>query len=96
MKECVAKFVTQVNNERDWDEGKSVNDIALSTVYDPNPDTENGRFFAATPSGNININTVNPDAAAVFGQPGDEILCTFRNLTAEKREASADEENKDA
>lgn len=70
-------------------EGAIVHNISLATVYDPDPESENGKFFASTPSGNISLGVVNSDAAEVFGQSGDEILVEFRNLSAEKREEEA-------
>jgi hypothetical protein len=89
----VAKFTTVKNaSEAYGNEGKIVNSINLNTVYDADPESENGKFFASTPSGSVNLNIVNSEAAEVFGQPGDEILVTFENLTAAKR-AENDEQN---
>lgn len=50
--------------------------ITLRAVYDPNPDSENGRFFSATPSGTISLNIVNKLAAEQF-RVGTEYLVTF-------------------
>lgn len=37
---------------------------------------ENKKFFAATPSGSINLGTINPEAAAQF-EPGKEYYVDF-------------------
>lgn len=54
--------------------------IALTTVYDPNPESENGRFFAATPSGSISLGVVNESAAELF-EPGKEYYVDFSPAT---------------
>jgi len=45
---------------------KEVQNIKLSPVYDNNKDSENGKFYAATPSGKIELITVNPEAGNQF------------------------------
>ena len=40
--------------------------VMLSPVYDADPNSENGKFFKATPWGKIELGTVNPVAAAAF------------------------------
>jgi hypothetical protein len=40
--------------------------LSFSVVYDPDPKSENGKFFSATPTGSISLGVVNPDAAASF------------------------------
>lgn len=37
--------------------------VSMSPVYDSNPDSENGRFYQATPWGEIVLGTVNPNVA---------------------------------
>lgn len=90
--ETVAKF--QVSGITDGEypiEGgtKKVKNINMCGIYDSDPESENGKFFASTPSVNCQLGIVNEDAAEVFGQAGDEILVTFRNLSAEKRATEA-------
>lgn len=50
--------------------------IDLSPVYDSNPDSENGRFYRATPWGQITLGTVNPAAAEQF-KNGAEFYVDF-------------------
>jgi hypothetical protein len=40
--------------------------IYLTAVYDANPESENGRFFHASPAGSIQLSTVNKAAADQF------------------------------
>ncbi len=87
--ETVAKFsvFTITDGEYPTSEGnKKVKNISMGAVYDSDPESENGKFFASTPSVSCSLGIVNEAAAEVFGQAGDEILVTFRNLSAEKRE----------
>lgn len=89
MKTCVAKFTVQSKEQIDWSADKKATNISMGCVYDSDPESENGKFFVATPSGSVNLGVVNDAAAEVFEEVGDEILCTFRNLSAEKRTAEA-------
>lgn len=66
-----AKF--EVLNVEPFNEGAK---ITLQAVYDPDPASENGRFFKYTPSGSISLSTVNPDAASQF-KPGDKFYVDF-------------------
>lgn len=50
--------------------------IDLSPVYDSNPDSENGRFYKATPWGQITLGTVNAAAAEQF-KAGAEFYVDF-------------------
>ena len=50
--------------------------VSMSPVYDSNPDSENAKFYSATPWGEIVLGTVNLDAAAQF-KPGAEIYVDF-------------------
>lgn len=52
-----AKFKVQSNEN---------GQITLYAVYDPNPESENGKFFKYTPSGQINIGIVNESAVIPF------------------------------
>lgn len=62
-----AKFLCEANNGQD---------IILRAVYDSDPKSENGQFFQYTPSGSINLSTVNPAAAALFVR-GQEYFVDF-------------------
>lgn len=53
--------------------------IAMQPVYDSDPNSENGKFFAATPGGSISLSVVNPAAAGQFVE-GREYLVTFTRV----------------
>lgn len=54
-----AKFkVSQVSEEKGF--------VELQTVYDPNPESENGQFFKYTPAGSIQMSVVNEAALKQF------------------------------
>lgn len=58
----VAKFTCTSNAKNtNWTD-KDVNDVTFSAVYDSNPESENGKFFAATPAGSISLSSANADA----------------------------------
>lgn len=48
-----------------YDVDKNINGytIHLGPVYDPDPNSENGRFYKYTPGGQITLSTVNVEAA---------------------------------
>ena len=50
--------------------------VGLSPVYDSNPESENGKFYSATPWGEIVLGTMNPAAAEQF-TPGTEFYVDF-------------------
>lgn len=56
--------------------GTSGKAVALMPVYDSNPESENGKFFNATPWGKIELGTVNPAAAEHF-EIGKEFYVDF-------------------
>jgi hypothetical protein len=58
-----AKF--RVNNLRYDGEGKP-NGVTLSPVYDSNPESENGKFFSATPGGTIDLWVTRAEVAGQF------------------------------
>lgn len=55
--------------------------IDLSPVYDSNPESENGRFYQATPWGQITLGTVNP-AVAESLKVGQEVYVDFTPVQA--------------
>jgi len=50
--------------------------VSMSPVYDSNPESENAKFFNATPWGEIVLGTVNTAAAEQF-KPGAEFYVDF-------------------
>lgn len=61
-----AKFKVNRIEREQWGGGKEVQTIVLTPVYSNDPASENAKFYAATPSGEIKLGTVNADAAAGF------------------------------
>jgi hypothetical protein len=74
----IAKFkVMSIEKREHWvKDAGFLSTIKMSPVYDSNPDSDNARFFAATPSGTIELGTVNPEAADQF-KIGKDYLITF-------------------
>lgn len=50
--------------------------IAMGPVYDSNPNTENGRFFLATPGGSIAMSGLRPEVGEKF-QMGQQFYVDF-------------------
>jgi hypothetical protein len=50
--------------------------VDLAPVYDSNPESENAKFYSATPWGQITLGTMNPAAAEQF-TPGAEFYVDF-------------------
>lgn len=50
--------------------------ISMETVYDPDPQSENGLFFKWTPYGQLSMGTVNENALAQF-EVGKEYYLDF-------------------
>ena len=73
-----AKFVVNsVTETLHWDKSKgNLKTIKLSPVTSSNQDDENAKFYAATPSGHIELATVNANAAAEF-ELGKQYYVTF-------------------
>lgn len=71
-----AKFVVQsIQETLHWDRSKgNIKTIRLTPVTGDSG--ENKEFFAATPSGSIELGTVNADAASQF-EPGQEFYVDF-------------------
>lgn len=61
-----AKFIVQsVTRQKHWDKSKGdISTIKLNPVTSGSD--ENKAFFEATPSGSIELGTINADAAAAF------------------------------
>lgn len=67
--------VQNANGEWVW-EPREVQTIVLNPVSSSDPESENGKFFAATPSGEIRLGTVNAAAAEQF-RLDSEMYVTF-------------------
>jgi hypothetical protein len=50
--------------------------VDMAPVYDSNPESENAKFFQATPWGQITLGVMNPAAAGAF-TPGAEFYVDF-------------------
>jgi len=62
-----AKFKVQRIERASWGPGKEIQNITLAPVYgNGDPEHENTQFYAATPSGQIVLGTVNAEAAKAF------------------------------
>ncbi len=71
-----AKFKVNRIERSLFRDGVEVQTIVLSPVYSHDKDSENARFYQATPSGEIRLGTVNAAAAAAFELEG-EYYVTF-------------------
>lgn len=65
----------QNRDTREW-ESVELKTLVLSPVYDSRPDSENGKFFSATPCGEIKMGVVNPEAWGQF-ELGKEYYVDF-------------------
>ncbi|MBR8084624.1 MULTISPECIES: hypothetical protein [Burkholderia cepacia complex] len=76
MTKVRAKFkVTLLSQREHWDKQKGpIHDIQLQPVTSGSSDNE--RFYAATPAGQISLSTVNDDAARQF-RLGAEVYVDF-------------------
>lgn len=45
--------------------------VDLVPVYDPDPESENGKFYKYTPGGKISLSTVNPFVRDFFKRGGE-------------------------
>lgn len=61
-----AKFKVDSIERAKWHPDKEVQTIKLSPVYSNDPESENAKFYAATPGGQILLGTVNAEAAKEF------------------------------
>jgi hypothetical protein len=53
--------------------------VKMNPVMDTNPESENGKFFASTPGGEMRMATVNPSAAEYF-ELGKEYYLDFSKV----------------
>lgn len=67
-----AKF--RVHNVKDMGASGSV--VELHPVYSSDPNSENAKFYNATPWGSVQLGTVNPAVAEQF-KPGTEFYVDF-------------------
>lgn len=84
-----AKFkVVQVVRRQHWEKGKGeVQTITLSPVMDGS--AENRKFYAATPSGSIELAAMNADVAHVF-ELGAEFYVDFKPASRRRRSRRPD------
>lgn len=68
-----AKF--RVSNLR-YDSEQRPNGVTLTPVYDANPESENGKFFSATPGGTVDLWVTRPEVAGQF-KLGQEFYVDF-------------------
>lgn len=69
-----AKF--KVNSKTVTHPEHNLGNVQLTAVYDPNPESENGKFFQATPSASISLNSIKGAALDAFEQ-GEEYYVDF-------------------
>ncbi len=62
------------------DQGKG--EVTLSAVVSSDPESENAKFFAATPNGQIQLRLVKPETIAQF-ENGKEFYVDFIPVAAE-------------
>lgn len=73
-----AKFnVESITHQKFSKEYESHYSVTLKPVYDSNKESENGKFYNATPSGEIILGGVKEAVAKQFN-PGDEFYIDFR------------------
>lgn len=77
----VAKFICNSITKSDhWEKEKGqLANVSLSAVMGESDNEENKKFFAATPSGNITLGTVNPAAYEQF-EEGQYYYVTFEKV----------------
>jgi len=72
-----AKFKVDSIERVKWSDGREVQTVKLSAVYQGSgPESENSRFWAATPGGSIQLTCVKPEAVAQF-ELGSEMYVDF-------------------
>lgn len=71
-----AKFVCTDVEVTTQANGEKLSTVKLEPVRDPDPASENGRFFRYTPWGRIEMGTINEVAAAQF-QAGKDYFVDF-------------------
>lgn len=66
-----AKFKVARIERSLWRAGVEVQTIVLTPVFSNDKDSENAKFYEATPSGEIKLGTVNAEAAKLFELEGE-------------------------
>lgn len=84
----VARCKLKIREIKDNEYSPGSQSIVADTVYDPNPESENGKFFKATPSGSLQLHVVNTSSIDHL-QVGDEIYLDI--IKVEKKEQVGDE-----
>lgn len=60
-----AKFTVQSIESTLWGK-EEIKSIKLNPVYSSDLNSENGKFWKASPSGDIRLGTINPEASSQF------------------------------
>lgn len=69
----VSSYTTTLSGQNNDQELRTVN---LTPVYDSDKNSENGKFYAYTPTGEIKLGTINPSAWEQF-ELGKEYYVDF-------------------
>jgi hypothetical protein len=64
--QSITSSVGTIRNEDGSYGSGEVKTIKMSPTYDSNPESENGKFWAASPGGELSLNVVNPKAVEQF------------------------------
>lgn len=75
-----AKFTVQSIESSLWGK-EEIKSIKLAPVYSNDPASENGKFWKASPSGEIRLGTINPEASSQF-ELGAEYYIDFTKVAA--------------
>lgn len=67
------------NSETGVFESGELKTIKMSPTYDSNPESENGKFWSASPGGQLSLNCVNPQASEYF-ELGQEYYLDFTKV----------------
>jgi hypothetical protein len=73
-----AKFLCRSTTKISDGSGGFTWDYSFSAVYDPNPESENGKFWKYTPTGSVSHNCVKAD----LFEPGKEYYLDFTAAAA--------------
>lgn len=75
----------KIESIKDGYDDKTTKSLMARPVYDSNPESENGRFFSATPGGQLDLHVVNI-ASIDHLNAGDEIYVDI--IKVEKEEGA--------
>ncbi len=78
-----AKFIVQSIEKSLGYQGKEVSTIKMAAVYSQDPESENRKFWEASPSGTLVLGVVNSEAAGQF-ELGREYYLDFSEAPAKE------------